>query len=84
MTLAQKYIVWGVAILVWIFGLSVLLSYLSFGYLDFETVSHMAWVLSPLLVMAVILLSVFKRQPVDFAGRKRVPRATLRVKEQTR
>ncbi len=82
--MAQKYVVWAAAILLWIFGLSVLLSYLSFGYLDLDTIGHMAWILSPLLVMAVILLNVFKHQPADFAGRKRVPRAVLRVKEQTR
>lgn len=83
MTYAQKYIVWAVGILLWIFGLSVLLSYISFGYLDFETVGHMAWIVSPLLVVAAVLLSHF-RQPVDFAGRKRVPRAAWRMKEQTR
>ncbi len=81
--MVQKYVVWAAAILLWIFGLSVLLSYLSFGYLDLDTVTQMAWILSPLLVMAAILLNVFK-QPADFVGRKRVPRATLRIKEQTR
>lgn len=83
MTYAQKYVVWAAAILLWIFGLSVLLSYISFGYLDLDTVGHMAWILSPLLVVAAILLNMF-RQPVDFAGRKRVPRTAWRMKEQTR
>ncbi len=83
MTYAQKYIVWAAAILLWVFGLSVLLSYISFGYLDFDTVGHMAWIGLPPLVVAAVLFSLF-RQPADLTGTKRVPRATLRVKEQTR
>jgi hypothetical protein len=83
MTYAQKYIVWAIGILLWVFGLSVLLSYISFGYLDFETVGHMAGIVSPLLVVAAILFSHF-RQSVDVAGRKRVARAAWGMKEQTR
>ncbi len=83
MTYAQKYIVWAAAILLWVFGLSVVLSYISFGYLDFDTVGHMAWIASPPLVVAAILFNHY-REPADSRGRKRVPRATLRVKEQTR
>jgi len=62
MTSKQKYIAWGTGIVLWIFGLSIFLSALSFGYLDLPTVKHMLWILSPLLVIAVALLYVFKRQ----------------------
>lgn len=62
MTTEQKYIAWGTGILLWVFGLSILLSTLNFGYFDLPTVKHMLRVLSPLLVVAVVLLYVFKRQ----------------------
>jgi hypothetical protein len=62
MTSKQKYIAWGTGILLWVFGLSIFLSTLNFGYLDLPTVKHMLWILSPLLVVAAVLLYVFKRQ----------------------
>ncbi|TAJ98388.1 hypothetical protein EPO44_11690 [bacterium] len=64
MTNEQKYIAWGMGILLWVFGLSIFLSYLNFGYLDLPTVKHMLRILSPLLVVAAVLLYVFKRQAV--------------------
>ncbi|MBI2349873.1 MAG: hypothetical protein HYV00_00035 [Deltaproteobacteria bacterium] len=57
----QKYIAWGTGIVLWIFGLSIFLSYLNFGYLDLPTVKHMLRILSPLLIMAAVLLYLFKR-----------------------
>lgn len=61
MTFAQKYVVWAVGILLWIFGLSILLSTIAYGYLDLPTVGHMALVLSPILILAAVLLYLFKR-----------------------
>ena len=61
MTFAQKYIVWAVGILLWIFGLSILLSSIAYGYLDLPTVRHMGLVLAPMLILAAVLLYVFKR-----------------------
>lgn len=57
----QKYIAWGAGIVLWIFGLSAFLSYLNFGYLDLPTVRHMGLVLAPVLILAAILLCLFKR-----------------------
>lgn len=62
MTSKQKYVAWGTGILLWVFGLSIFLSALNFGYLDLPTVKHMLWILLPLLVVAAVLLYVFKRQ----------------------
>lgn len=72
MTTAQKYIAWGTGILLWVFGLSILLSYTAFGYLDLPTVRHMVWVLSLPLALAAVLLYVF-RQRVDSEETRAVP-----------
>lgn len=61
MTAIQKYIVWAVGILVWIFVLSILLSYITFGYLDLPTIRYMALVLSPILFLAAVLLFRFRK-----------------------
>lgn len=62
MTGEQKYIAWGTGILLWVFGLSILLSTSSFGYLDLPTVKHILRILFPVLVVAAVLLYLFKRQ----------------------
>ena len=69
MTLAQKYVLWAAGILLWIFGVSILLSTIAYGYMDLPTVSHMALVLFPPLVLAAVLLVLFKR-PRDLKARK--------------
>jgi len=69
MTLAQKYILWAAGILFWIFGVSILLSYIAYGYMDLPTIGHMALVLFPPLVLAAILLVFFKR-PRDLKARE--------------
>ncbi len=69
MTLVQKYILWAAGILLWIFGLSILLSTIAFGYLDWPTIRHMALVLSPVLILAAIFLFVFKR-PGDLKAKE--------------
>lgn len=77
MTLAQKYIVWGTGILLWVFGLSIFLSYFAFGHLDFNTVARMAWILLPVLAVAVFLLYLYReptgsvqpQEKVHFSGR---------------
>ena len=71
MTLAQKYILWAAGILLWIFGLSILLSYIAYGYMDLPTVGHMALVLFPPLIVAAVLLFHFKR-PEGFEAKERV------------
>jgi len=83
MTHARKYIAWGAGILLWIFGLSILLSTIAFGYLDWPTVRHMALVLMPVLALAVILFFFFKR-PRDLTEKeKRVARIGHAVTEGT-
>lgn len=69
MTYAQKYILWGAAILAWIFSLSILLSTVAYGYLDLPTVRHMALVLFPVLILAAVLLFLFK-QPGDLKAKQ--------------
>lgn len=83
MTHARKYIAWGAGILLWIFGLSILLSTIAFGYLDWPTVRHMALVLMPVLVLAVILLFFFKRPRDLTAKEKRVAHIGHAVTEGT-
>ena len=61
MTFAQKYIVCAVGILLWVFGLSILLSTVAYGYLDLPTVRHIGLVLAPVLILAAVLLYHFKR-----------------------
>ncbi|MBI2987486.1 MAG: hypothetical protein HYY45_12035 [Deltaproteobacteria bacterium] len=69
MTLAQKYTLWAAGILLWIFGLSILLSTIAYGYMDLPTIGHMALVLFPPLLLAAILLVFFKR-PRDLKARE--------------
>lgn len=83
MTLGQKYITWGTAILVWIFGLSIFLSYINFGSLDLPTVTHMARILTPLLFAAAALLYIFKR-PARSERKERVGCVSQTVTEGTR
>ena len=83
MTSAQKYILWAVGILLWIFGLSILLSTIAFGYLDLPTVRHMALVLSPPLVLAAVLLFLFKRPGRLKAQEERVAHIGQTVTEGT-
>jgi len=83
MTLAQRYIAWGTGILLWIFGLSILLSYFAFGYLDFDIIAHMARILSPILVVAVFLLYLF-REPINSEQPQEAPHVSRRMTEVTR
>jgi hypothetical protein len=69
MTDARKYIAWGAGILLWIFGLSILLSTIAYGYLDWPTIRHMALILMPVLVLTVILFFFFKR-PGDLTAKE--------------
>lgn len=82
MTTVQKYILWAAGILLWIFGLSILLSYVAFGYLDLLTVRHMALVFSPVLAVGAVLLYVFK-QPSDSEQPQEAP-VRGRMREATR
>jgi len=83
MTLAQKYIAWGTGILLWVFGLSILLSYFAFGYLDFNTIADMAWILFPILIVAVFLLYLF-REPINSEQSQEAPHVSGRMTEVTR
>lgn len=60
MTVRQQYVTWGTGILIWIYALSGLLSYASFGYVDTATLTHMAWILLPILVVSGLLLYRFR------------------------
>ena len=83
MTHARKYIAWGAGILLWIFGLSILLSTIAFGYLDWPTVRHMALVLMPGLVLAAIFLFVLKRPEDLKAGEQKVAHVGRALRERT-
>jgi len=61
MTLAQKYALWGLGVILWVHGLSILLSYVAFGYLDRPVLIHMAWIISPIIGAAALLLYIFQR-----------------------
>ena len=54
MTTARKYIAWGAGILTWIFASNILLAYWAFGYIDWATVSDMAFILVPLLLIGAV------------------------------
>lgn len=75
MTSAQKCVVWGTGILLWVHLLSALLSAINFGYLDTVTLSHMVLILLPLLAIAALLLYVFK-QPANSTS----PRTSLHIR----
>lgn len=83
MTLAQKYILWAAGILLWIFGLSILLSTITYGYLDLPTAGHMTLVLFPILILAAVLLFLFKRPRDLKASKERVARVCQTVTEGT-
>lgn len=83
MTRARKYIVWGAGILLWIFGLSIFLSYIAYGYLDLATVRHMALILMPVLVLAAIFLFVLKRPGDLKAGAEKVAHVGRALRERT-
>ncbi|OGP22898.1 MAG: hypothetical protein A2038_04960 [Deltaproteobacteria bacterium GWA2_57_13] len=61
MTLTQKYVAWGTGVILWVFGLSILLSYFEYGYMDWRTVTHMTLILVPLVLIAAIVFYLFKR-----------------------
>lgn len=71
MTVAQKCVAWGTATLLWIFAVTVLLSYTFFGYLDVGTLNQIIWVLLPLLVAAVSLFTVLGARPSHRVSRHR-------------
>ncbi|MBI4564702.1 MAG: hypothetical protein HY716_08450 [Planctomycetes bacterium] len=56
MTAMQKGTPWVVGLLTFVFGLSIGLSWYTYGYLDWATVRKMAMMLIPLLAAAVVVM----------------------------
>ncbi len=73
----QTVIAWGMGILLWINLLTIGLSTLYFGYIDWSTVAKMFFVAFPPLAVGAVLLNPFR--PAPEATQKPRPRLATAI-----